>query len=91
MIGLTTHARIWMQQRGIQKSQIDWLFEFGSERYDKAGKFWLFYDHKAKKIMESRLPKEVLKRIRFDTYGVVAENGGVFVTVGHRIKRFNRD
>ena len=87
---LTNHARARMQQRGIPVAQLSWLEEFGTERYDQAGKSWLFYDHKAKKIMNKLLPKEVLKKIKFDTYGVIAEDAGAFVTVGHRTKRFNR-
>lgn len=86
---LTTHARVRMQQRGIPQDQVDFLFEFGTERYDRSGKSWIFYDHRAKKSMQRQLPKEVLKHVKFNTYGIV-EDGGVFVTVGHRIKRFNR-
>lgn len=87
---LTTHARIRMQQRGIPQDQLNWLYEFGSERYDQSGRSWLFYDHKAKKIMRKFLSRDILKRIRFDTYGVFAEDSGALVTVGHRTKRFNR-
>lgn len=89
-ITLTDHARIRMQQRGIPKSQIEWLWEFGSERYDRYGKLWLSYDHKAKKLMQKLLPKDVLKRVKLDAYGVIAEESGVMVTVGHRTKRFYR-
>ena len=90
LLTLTDHARVRMQQRGIQQSQIEWLLEFGSERYDRCGKLWLSYDHKAKRLMRKLLPADILKRIKFDTYGVVAEENGVLVTVGHRTKRFNR-
>ena len=38
LITLTDHARIRMQQRGIPQSQIEWLLEYGSERYDRCGK-----------------------------------------------------
>ena len=87
---LTTHARIRMQQRGIPETQLCWLDEFGTERYDQSGKSWLYYDHKAKNIMKKVLPREILKKIKFDTYGVFADDSGVFLTVGHRTKRFNR-
>ena len=90
MITLTDHARVRMQQRGIPQSQIDWLLEYGSERYDCCGKLWLSYDRKAKKLMRKYLPSDILKRIKRDTYGVIAEENGVLVTVGHRTKRFHR-
>jgi len=90
MLILTDHARMRMQQRGIPQSQIEWLLEFGSERYDRCGKLWLHYDHKAKKLMRKFLSGDVLKRIKLDTYGVIAEESGVLLTVGHRTKRFHR-
>lgn len=90
LITLTDHARMRMQQRGIPHSQIEWLLEFGSERYDRCGKLWLSYDHKAKKLMRKCLSSDILKRIKLDTYGVLSEENGVLVTVGHRTKRFNR-
>lgn len=62
MLILTDHARMRMQQRGIQQSQIEWLLEFGSERYDRCGKLWLHYDHKAKKLMRKYLSGDILKR-----------------------------
>lgn len=90
LIAVTDHARMRMQQRGLQQSQIEWLLEYGSERYDRCGKLWLSYDRKAKKLMRKYLPSDILKRIKLDTYGVIAEENGVLVTVGHRTKRFHR-
>ncbi len=90
LVTLTDHARMRMQQRGIPQSQIELLLEYGSERYDRCGKLWLSYDHKAKKLMRKYLPSDTLKRIKLDTYGVIAEENGVLVTVGHRTKRFHR-
>ncbi len=90
LVTLTDHARMRMQQRGIPQSQIELLLEYGSERYDRCGKLWLSYDHKAKKLMRKYLPSDTLKRINLDTYGVIAEENGVLVTVGHRTKRFHR-
>ena len=90
LIALTDHARMRMQQRGIPQSQLEWLLEYGSERYDRCGKLWLSYDHKAKKLMRKYLSSDILKRIKMETYGVIAEENGVLVTVGHRTKRFYR-
>ena len=90
LIALTDHARMRMQQRGIPQSQLEWLLEYGSERYDRCGKLWLSYDHKAKKLMRKYLSSDILKRIKLGTYGVIAEENGVLVTVGHRTKRFHR-
>ena len=90
LIALTDHARMRMQQRGIPQSQLEWLLEYGSERYDRCGKLWLSYDHKGKKLMRKYLSSDILKRIKLDTYGVIAEENGVLVTVGHRTKRFHR-
>lgn len=90
LVTLTDHARMRMQQRGIPHAQIEWLLEFGSERYDRCGKLWLSYDHKAKKLMRECLSSDILKRIKLDTYGVLSEENGVLVTVGHRTKRFHR-
>ena len=90
LIALTDHARMRMQQRGIPQSQIEWLLEYGSERYDRCGKLWLSNDHKAKKLMRKYLPSDILKRIKLDTYGVIAEENGVLVAVGHRTKHFHR-
>ena len=90
LITLTDHARMRMQQRGIPQSQIVWLLEFGSERYDCCGKLWLSYDHKAKKLMRKCFSSDILNRNKLDTYGVLTEENGVMVTVGHRTKRFHR-
>lgn len=90
LIILTNHARMRMQQRGIPQSQIEWLLEYGSERYDRCGKLWLSYDNRAKKLMRKYLSSDILKRIKLGTYGVIAEENGVLVTVGHRTKRFHR-
>lgn len=90
LIILTDHARMRMQQRGIPQSQIEWLLEYGSERYDRCGKLWLSYDNRAKKLMRKYLSSDILKRIKLGTYGVIAEENGVLVTVGHRTKRFHR-
>ena len=87
---LTDHARMRMQQRGIPQSLIEWLLKYGSERYDRCRKLWLSYDHKAKKRMRKYFSSDLLKRFNLDTYGVIAEENGVLVTVGHRTKRFNR-
>ena len=69
LVTLTDHARMRMQQRGIPQSQIELLLEYGSERYDRCGKLWLSYDHKAKKLMRKYLPSDTLKRIKLDTHG----------------------
>lgn len=89
-IVLSSHAQKRMQQRGISQIQLDWLNRFGSERYDSSGRSWIFYDHQAKKNMQKILSNEILRQVKFDTYCVIDGTSGVFVTVGHRTKRFNR-
>ena len=88
MAGVSTHARVRMQQRGIGESVLERLIEFGATRHDHRGAEILFFDKAARRRLAARLGCDTLKSMerQMQAYAVLAGNGEV-ITVGHRVKR----
>jgi hypothetical protein len=85
----STHATVRCQQRGIPTLVLDLLLEFGQREHDHAGAEIVFFDHRARKRIESYSGGLISKQNEFlDSYAVLAD--GNIVTVGHRYKRINR-
>lgn len=91
MAGISTHARVRMQQRGISESVLERLIEFGKTRHDHRGCEILFFDKSARRRLASRFGAAALKSMdrQLNSYAVVAGNGEV-ITVGHRAKRIRQ-
>jgi hypothetical protein len=88
MPGISAHARVRMQQRGISESVLERLIEFGEIRHDHRGAEILFFDKAARRRLAARLDARALKAMerQMKAYAVLAGNGDV-ITVGHRMKR----
>ena len=86
--GLTQHARVRMQQRGIGLEVIDDLLAYGRVVHDHRGAEIVFFDHAGRRRLAREQGEEVIRRLgkRLGTYAVVGPNGQVF-TVGHRTRR----
>ena len=87
---LSHHARARMQQRGIDRTALDCVLDFGREHHDHRGAVLLVLDRRALQRIErvgaARGP--ALDAMR-GLYAVVAADGRVH-TVGHRTRRLWR-
>ena len=88
MAGVSTHARVRMQQRGIGEGVLERLIEFGETRHDHRGAEILSFNKAARRRLAARLDRNALKVLErhLKAYAVLAGNGEV-ITVGHRSKR----
>ena len=87
---VSRHAQARMQQRGIARSAIDYLLEFGREHHDHHGAVVVMLDRAA----TERIARTGAARgSHLDTlrglYAVVMSDGRV-CTVGHRTRRLRR-
>jgi hypothetical protein len=78
-----------MQQRGLPPLIVQWLEDFGSERYDGHGGLILFFDKRARRALERAVGREPVRRMNdwLDAYLVVAHDG-TGITAGRRYRRF---
>ena len=90
-IGITDHARLRIQQRGIQEDMLPLLLKYGQKTYDNYGDQVYYLNKASRERLERECGREVLRKIRdtLDIYAVVGEGNGL-VTVGHRFKRIKR-
>ena len=91
MLELTQHAALRMQQRGISRTTLESLLDYGNYRYDHRGATIVYFDKKARRRLlrdSGRGAYRVMEK-RFKAYAVVGSDGAV-VTVGHRDKRIAR-
>ena len=88
---LSTHARRRMQQRGISAAALDALLDFGRTARAGRGRELVFFDRKSRERLarESVLAAGEATRV-CNSYAVVGSDGTV-VTVGHRLRRVQRD
>lgn len=92
MLTMTNHARTRIQQRGIPEVIVENLLDFGREAYDHHGGRIIYFDRRAREELRRTCGKDTYKRLeaRLDAYAVVASDGDV-ITVGHRVRRINRN
>lgn len=92
MENATRHAIERMRQRGISEEVLDCLLAWGTEIHDHRGATVLYFDKAAKRRLERSTGVWQYKRIesKLSAYAVVNEDGAV-ITVGHRVKRINRN
>jgi hypothetical protein len=89
--GLSNHARVRMQQRGIPSATLECLLEYGRVEHDHHGGMIVYLDKAARRRLvreRGMAPVRSLGR-RLDAYAVISGDGTV-MTVGHRYKRIWR-
>jgi len=87
---VSRHARARMQQRGIARSAVDCLLEFGREHHDHHGAVVLMLDRAAtERIARTGAARGGQLDALRGLYAVVASDGCVR-TVGHRTRRLRR-
>lgn len=90
MNGLSRHAVVRQQQRGIPPLVLDLLLQFGSEEAAAGGVSKVFFDKKARRRVEAYAgPLAQSLREHLDVYAVVGQHHQV-ITVGHRLDRIRR-
>lgn len=83
------HASTRMQQRGISKTAIELLFEFGITMCHRGAEIIYFNRRSLNKLIKSQKCKpQFVDKVK-DNYLIIG-NGNV-VTVGHHFYRFKRD
>ena len=88
---LTQHAAVRMQQRGISKTALESLLDYGAEAHDHRGATIVYFDKKARTRLlkaDGRSRYRVMEK-QLNAYAVVGGDGAV-VTVGHRDRRISR-
>lgn len=86
----TKHAEDRMKQRGIPRSMVDFLIEFGAVEPDGHHGEKYFFNKRTKKRLRTYLGKELFNKARetLNIYAVVVD--GMVITCGHRYKRIRK-
>lgn len=86
-LGLTVHASIRLQQRGVARWFVDALLMYGRPFHDGRGAVLLHVDANMRQQLKAELPPGRYGRAEryFDVYAVVA--GEQVITVARRIRR----
>ena len=86
--GLTRHAQVRMQQRGIGGEALEDLLAYGRAVHDHHGAEIVFFDHAARRRLAGERGEEALRRLgkRLAAYAVIGDRGQV-LTVGQRARR----
>lgn len=89
--GLTRHARVRMQQRGIGAEALEDLLAYGRVVHDHHGAEIVFFDHAARRRLAEEQGEKAIRRPgkRLSAYAVIGAHGKV-CTVGHRVRRIHR-
>jgi hypothetical protein len=89
--GVSAHAAVRMQQRGIRADALDLLFRYGREEHDHRGGIVLYLDKPARARIARECGTAAIRSMgsRFRVYAVLGRSGDV-VTVGHRYARIWR-
>ena len=89
--GLSPHARVRMQQRGISQRALFCLLDYGREAHGHDGSVTVYFDKTARRRLERDTGPDARRQLARlgRLYAVVGGDGGV-VTVGHRYRRLRR-
>jgi hypothetical protein len=89
--GLSDHARVRMQQRGIPSAALECLLDYGRVVHDHRGGAIVYLDKAARRRLAREQGAAQLRELgkRLDAYAVIGADGTV-MTVGHRYKRIWR-
>ena len=87
---VSRHAKARMQQRGIGRSAVDRLLDFGREHHDHRGAVVIVLDRAAtRRLARSGLATGREHEAQRSVYAGVSTDGCV-CTVGHRTRRLHR-
>jgi len=91
-IGLTRHAGIRVQQRGVNREVLDCLLAYGHQEPDHKGCRIVTFDSKSLLDVSKYEPREIKTKAAGarNLYAVV-DGDGVVVTAGYRFRRVPRD
>lgn len=92
LIGMTKHAVIRLQQRGVNRDMLSCLLAYGHHEPDHKGCHVVTFDGKAMEDLARFEPREFKAKATGsrNLYAVV-DADGVVITAGHRIRRLPRD
>ena len=91
-IGMTKHAGIRIQQRGVNRDLLDCLLAYGRHEPDHKGCHVVTFDGKALEDLSRFEPRELnAKATGSRNLYAVVDADGVVVTAGHRFRRVPRD
>ena len=90
--GLTDHAAMRMQQRGIAYAAIEALLDYGRAVHDHHGAQIFHFDRRAWQRIARTAGVQALRELEpYRRLYAVRANDGSLVTVGHRTERVKRD
>jgi Domain of unknown function (DUF4258) len=91
MVGMTRHAEVRMQQRGITRQTLESLLTYGAQSHDHSGATVVYFDKRARFRLLREGGRHAYQQVekQLNAYAVVADDGRV-VTVGHRERRIPR-
>ena len=91
MAGISAHAQVRMQQRGINEAMLDRLLEYGKVAHDHHGSEIVFFNKPARARLRRQVGLHEFRSLEryLNAYAVIAGDGEV-VTVGRRWKRVQR-
>lgn len=89
---MSKHASTRLQQRAIPPIVLDLLFDFGKFEYDHRGSTMYYFDKLGKEQARVVLQKSNSTQIDhcLNAYFVMGSDGSI-LTVGHLVKRINRN
>ena len=91
-IGMTIHAGIRVQQRGVNRDVLDCLLAYGRDEPDHKGCRIVTFDARALLDMSRFEPRELnTKATGARNLYAVVDGDGVVVTAGPRFRRVQRD
>ena len=91
-IGMTKHAGIRVQQRGVNRDVLECLLTYGRHEPDHKGCHVVTFDGRALDNLSRFEPKELnAKATGARNLYAVVDADGVVITAGHRFRRVPRD
>lgn len=92
MTSLSRHAISRRQKRGIPPIILDWLEQYGEERFDGHGGVIRYFGRDSRRRMEKVLGRRFVTENQkyLDHYLVESASDGTIITMGVRFKRICR-
>lgn len=89
---ISTHASARIQKRSVPPIVLDWLQDYGSERYDGRGAVIRYFDRAAKARLEQACGHHFVQTNKkyLAVYLIEDTGGQCLITVGYRDRRIPR-
>lgn len=92
MLPLSVHAKVRMQQRGVERELLECLLECGARQYDHKGCEIVFLtDDRLDAIARYESHQLWVRMVAARSIYAVVDADGCVVTMGHRYRRVRRD